>query len=97
MHQLVDAGAGLARTSVAGDEPTATELISFPRQAAESRDMAFAISRNEQEENCDERQKNPTSRQEVLRMPQREYEVWWRHYRTKRNEAEFHFHALPIR
>jgi hypothetical protein len=97
MHQLVYAGTGFARASVAGDEPAATELIPLPLQTAEPRGMAFAISRNEQEENCDERQKNPTSRQEVLRIPQREHEVWWRHYRTERNEAEFHFHALPIR
>jgi hypothetical protein len=32
-----------------------------------------------------------------LRIPQREHEVWRRNYRVERNEAEFHFHALPIR
>jgi hypothetical protein len=97
MHQLVDAGAGLARAGVAGDEPTPTKLIPLPLQTAEPRDAAFAISRNEQEPNCDERQKNSASYQEILRIPQREHEVWWRHYRTERNEAEFHFHALPIK
>ena len=88
MHQLVDAGTGLARAGVAGDEPAATKLISLPLQTAEPRDAAFAISRNEQEPSCDERQKNSASRQEVLRMPQREHEVWRRNYRVERNEAE---------
>jgi hypothetical protein len=97
MHQLVDAGTGLAGAGVAGDEPAATKLISLPLQTAESRDAGFGIARNEQEPSCDECQKNPTSRQQVLRMPQREHEVWRRNYRAKRNEAEFHFHALPIR
>ena len=41
MRQLVDAGTGFARAGVAGDEPAATELISFPLQTAESRDAAI--------------------------------------------------------
>ena len=97
MRQLVDAGTGFARASVAGDEPAATKLISLPLQPAEPRDAAFAISRNEQEPNCDERQKNSAERQEVLRMPQREHDVWRQNYRAERNEAEFHRHALPMR
>jgi hypothetical protein len=32
-----------------------------------------------------------------LRMPQREYEVWRRHYRAERNDAKLHHQALPIR
>ena len=69
MHQLVDAGTGFARAGVTGDEPTATKLISLPLQTAESRDAAVAISRNEQEPGCDDRQKNAARRQEVLWMP----------------------------
>jgi hypothetical protein len=52
---LIDAGTRLARTSVAGDEPTATKLISLPFETAQPRDAAFAISRNEQEPNRNER------------------------------------------
>jgi hypothetical protein len=51
--QLIDARTRLARTGVAGDEPTATKLISLPLETAEPRDAAFAISRNEQEPSCD--------------------------------------------
>jgi hypothetical protein len=76
MHQLVDAGTGLAGTGVTRDEPAATELITFPLQTAESRDAAFGIAGNEQEPNCDEGQKNSASRQKVLRMPHREHDVW---------------------
>ena len=42
MNKLVDAGTGLARAGVAGDEPAATELIPLPPQAAELRHMVFA-------------------------------------------------------
>ena len=97
MRQLVDAGTGFARTSVAGDEPAATKLISLPLQPAKPRDAAIGIARNEQEPNCDERQKNPAERQNVLRMPRREHDVWRQHYRVERNEVKFHRHALPMR
>ena len=40
MGKLIDAGTGLARTGVTGDEPAPAELIPFPSQAAELRDMA---------------------------------------------------------
>ena len=73
MGELVDAGTGLARAGVAGDEPAATKLISLPRQTAEPRDTAFALRGDEQEPSGDERQKNSASQQEVLRMPQREH------------------------
>ena len=38
---MIDAGTRLARTSVAGDEPTATKLISLPLETAETRDAKF--------------------------------------------------------
>ena len=40
---------------------------------------------------------NSASRQKVLRMPQREDEVRWRHYRAERNEVEFHGQTFPMR
>ena len=43
MGELIDAGTGFARASVAGDEPAATKLIAFPRQSAELRDMFFGV------------------------------------------------------
>ncbi len=55
MGQLVDAGTGFAGAGVAGDEPATTELIAFPSQAAESRDVAVALSRNKQQPNRDDR------------------------------------------
>src|SRR5580658_4538280 len=97
MRQLVDAGTGFARAGVAGDEPAATELIAFPLQTAESRDAALGIAGNEQEPNCNEGQKNSAGRHEVLRMPQREHDVWRQNYRVKRNEVKLHRHALPMR
>src|SRR5665213_3185872 len=42
MCQLIDAGRCLAGASVAGDEPAARELISFPSQPAKLGDMALA-------------------------------------------------------
>ena len=42
MGQLIDAGTGLARPGVAGDEPAPAELIPLPSQAAELRDMAYS-------------------------------------------------------
>src|SRR5512137_90830 len=97
MRQLVDAGTGLARAGVAGDEPAATKLISLPLQAAKSRDADFGIARDEQEPNRDEGQKNSASRKEVLRMPQSQHDVWRQNYGVERNEVEFHRHALPMR
>ncbi len=44
MGQLIDAGTGLARTGVTGDEPAPAELIPFPSQAAELRDMGCSDS-----------------------------------------------------
>src|SRR5665213_1573953 len=41
MGELIDAGTGLARTGVTGDEPAATKLVAFPSQAAELCDRAF--------------------------------------------------------
>jgi hypothetical protein len=97
MRKLVDAGTGFARAGVAGDEPAATELITFPLQTAESRDAAIGIARNEQKQNCDEGQKNSANRQEVLRMPQRQHYVWRQNYWVERNEVKFHHHAFPMR
>jgi hypothetical protein len=42
MNQLIDAGTGFAGAGVAGDEPATAELVAFPSQPAELRDMAFA-------------------------------------------------------
>ena len=97
VSELIDAGTRLARAGVARDKPAATKLIPLPSQTAEPRDTAFTISRHEQEPSCDECQKNPGSYQEVLRMPQREHEVWRWRYWAEWNEVEFHHHALPTR
>ena len=40
--ELIDAGTGFAAASVAGDEPATTELVAFPSQPAELRDMTLA-------------------------------------------------------
>src|SRR6266498_715875 len=43
MSQLIDTGTGLARASVARNEPATTKLIAFPCQSAETCDAGFGL------------------------------------------------------
>lgn len=47
--KLVDAGSRFARTGVAGDKPTAAELVPPPSQAAKPGDVPFALPWMKQE------------------------------------------------
>ena len=94
--QLIDAGTRLARTGIARDEPTATELISSPRQSAKTRYKA-SLSWCKQEPCGQECKHNSARKEEVLRMPQHQFQVGREGNRAERHEIELHGHALPIR
>jgi hypothetical protein len=51
VSELIDAGSGFAGTGVAGDEPTATELVSFPGQIAKLCDATSIFFGNQQKPN----------------------------------------------
>src|SRR5205807_1803054 len=72
MCKLVNAGTGFARASVAGNEPAATKLITFPGQTAKSRNAGFPVARIEQQPGCDECQENAAGNQGESRIPQRQ-------------------------
>lgn len=94
MCELVDSRTCLARTGIDSDKPAATKLSALPSQSSESRNIAFAVARNEQETKSDEDQQNASNREHVLWIPQSKDEIQWRDW-TERNE--FHSHALPMR
>jgi len=66
--QLVNAGTGFSRSSVAGNKPSSTELCPFPCQAAQSGDDTLAIAGSEQEQRSDQRQSNTAGQHEIFRI-----------------------------
>src|SRR6267142_1124498 len=65
MRQLVDAGRCFAATSVTGDEPAATKLVTFPSQTAKLGDMAFA----QQNPDGDDEEQNAIPKAERTQQP----------------------------
>jgi hypothetical protein len=96
VRELVDPGTCLARASVTGDEPAATELIAFPRQSTKT-SYAPSLSRGKQEPCRQEYKSNSADEKDVLRIPHKQFQVWRKRDRAERHEIELHGHALPIR
>jgi len=95
--KLVDAGSRFAGACVPGDEPSATELVSLPRQAAELGHTTLALARDKKEPRGDEQKQNSTCQQELFWMPQRNHKILRKVQGAEGNEVNFHGHERPIR
>src|SRR5207302_7622277 len=83
MCKLVNAGTGFARASVAGNEPAATKLITFPGQTAKSRNTRFSLCRKQKPQG-DENKQNAANEHGLLRIGRQP--VDWETHRIKWSE-----------